>query len=174
MDNTIKCSNCTNNNVCSRCGECCTPFIPITQKECERIKKYIKEHDIRPTEIREGNNIYLRCPFYDSKNKKCNVYQVRPEVCKKFICSNNEKIIDDNRKYYDARADINGNTKKLTPMDLLFYDRLETLFYYIQWQFNPKSEKQLIEILCLIGRTDIAKEIIKKNITITWSGDKEC
>lgn len=172
MDKELKCSNCTSNGSCSRCGECCMPFIPITWKEFKRIKKYIDENNIEPAEIIEGNNVYIKCTFYDRKNKRCNVYPVRPEVCKRFICSHSEEKIDTNRKYFDERAEINGNTYKLMPMDLLFYKKLDTLIYYIYGQYKPKNQEHFIYILNKIGRTDIVKAIEEGNIKLTWKEEE--
>ena len=36
--------NYTENGKCSNCGQCCTDYIPISQKEINRIRKYIKKH----------------------------------------------------------------------------------------------------------------------------------
>lgn len=174
MQEELKCSNCTNNGYCSKCGECCTPFIPITRKEYKRIKKYIDENNIKPTNIREGNNVYIKCTFYDRENKRCNIYPVRPEVCKKFMCSYSEEKIDKNRKYFDERAEINGNTEKIMPMELLFYNKIDTLIYFIQARFKPKDEEHFIWILNKIGRNDVANAIERGIIKLTWEEETKC
>ena len=41
----------TNNSVCgkcSKCGECCTNLLPVTQKELETIQEYVIANEIRP------------------------------------------------------------------------------------------------------------------------------
>lgn len=174
MKEELKCANCSNNGSCSKCGECCSPFIPITWKEYKRIKKYINENNINPINIREGNNVYIKCTFYDRKNKRCNVYPVRPEVCKRFMCSYKQEKININRKYFDERAEINGKTWKLMPMDLLFYNKPDTLIYYIYGQYKPKNQEHFIYILNKVGRGDIAKEIELGNIKINWKEESEC
>lgn len=59
-DNSI-CGN------CSKCGECCTNFLPVTQKEINEIQKYVIENKIRPqTQILVMQN-RLSCPYYDGK-----------------------------------------------------------------------------------------------------------
>lgn len=74
MNNTI-------NNQCSRCGKCCTPLLPIGEKETKAIKKYIAKKKIVPS-----NENINKCPFL-TKDNSCSIYDIRPEICTKFICS---------------------------------------------------------------------------------------
>ena len=118
----------TCNGKCSNCGNCCIPWLPITKKEYKKIKDYIEQHNIKPVPLKEGNNYYMDCCFHDRENKRCTIYEVRPEVCKNFICSASFEKVDKDRKHYDKRAEINGNTGVLNPFDLLFYDNPMTFF----------------------------------------------
>lgn len=69
---------------CSKCGECCTNFLPVTQKEINEIQKYVIENKIRPqTQILVMQN-KLSCPYYNGK--KCLIYEVRPLICREFYC----------------------------------------------------------------------------------------
>lgn len=69
---------------CSKCGECCTNFLPISQKEVDIIQKYVINNKIRPqTHILVMQN-RLTCPYYDGK--RCLIYEVRPLICKEFYC----------------------------------------------------------------------------------------
>lgn len=91
-DNTI-------NGVCSECGECCSNRLPMSQKEINQIKIYIKEHNI--VEQKHGvfalakASIDLTCPFLDDTKKihKCTIYPVRPQVCKEYICSSGKRFV---------------------------------------------------------------------------------
>ena len=89
---------------CSRCGECCKDILPIDYVELARIKKYVKEHHIVQQEHHlKQNTIDMTCPFLniDGDEKKCVIYPVRPQICKKFICSmEQDKInaLSENRK----------------------------------------------------------------------------
>ena len=41
----------TDNSVCgkcSKCGECCTNFLPISQKELNKIVEYVIDNKIKP------------------------------------------------------------------------------------------------------------------------------
>lgn len=76
-DNSI-CGN------CSKCGECCTNLLPISQKELDTIQEYVIKNKIRPqTQILVMQN-RLTCPYYNGK--KCLIYEVRPLICKEFYC----------------------------------------------------------------------------------------
>lgn len=69
---------------CSKCGECCTNFLPITQKEIEIIQDYVIANKIRPQKQMLVMQNRLTCPYYDGK--KCLIYEVRPLICKEFYC----------------------------------------------------------------------------------------
>lgn len=157
-------------NKCSRCGECCTPFIPITNKEYETIKKYIKKHNIQCENQVEGNNVYVRCCFYNRKEKKCNIYEVRPEVCQRFKCCNTMQQINARKKYYNNRADINKLGGKIQGMDELFYSKLDMLLYQIK-HFKPQNNDDLIKILGYFGRNDLINGIKKGSIKVGWNNE---
>ena len=77
----------TNNSVCgkcSKCGECCTNLLPVTQKELETIQEYVIANEIRPQKQMIVMQNRLTCPYYDGK--KCLIYEVRPLICKEFYC----------------------------------------------------------------------------------------
>lgn len=100
--NSRKLNNCTDytkNNKCTRCGNCCSNNIPLTQKEIQRIKSYIKKNNIEPeyhlplvvTNVTQNDFV---CPFLRIKNNisECLIYSVRPFICQKFIC--NSKLLE--------------------------------------------------------------------------------
>ena len=102
MEMGVMCvTNFTKNGECSKCGNCCTPVIPITEEEVKKIREYIKENDIKMVMPITKEGRHIKCCFYDFENHRCNIYPVRPEVCRKFICSLNNKEIDKNKEYYD-------------------------------------------------------------------------
>lgn len=77
----------TDNSICgdcSRCGECCTNFLPVSQSDIDRLSKYVIENKIRPQKQMLIMQQRLTCPYYDGK--KCLVYEVRPMICKEFYC----------------------------------------------------------------------------------------
>jgi hypothetical protein len=37
----------TDNGECVKCGNCCTNFLPMSDKEIKVIKRYIKKHKIK-------------------------------------------------------------------------------------------------------------------------------
>ena len=82
----------TNNGKCTQCGKCCSNILPMTDEEIEVIRKYIKKRGIKehkhmiPLAVPA---LDMTCPFLDDSkpNEKCTIYEVRPAICKYFICS---------------------------------------------------------------------------------------
>ena len=77
---------------CSSCGGCCTNFLALTDAEISRIKKYVREHDIRPcshgfTAPLKEAVVDMICPFRDENKKICTVYEVRPFICQHYQCN---------------------------------------------------------------------------------------
>lgn len=79
---------------CAKCGECCTDSLPLSSKEIKRIRNYIKANNIKPVNhipaVLNTPTLDLVCPFLNSE-KQCNIYPVRPEICKQFTCHNWDK-----------------------------------------------------------------------------------
>ena len=94
--------NFTNNGECSCCGQCCSNVLPMTKEEIDTIRKYIKKKHIKQQYhicIPENVDLDLTCPFLDnSKKLKCTIYEVRPKVCRDFICDK-EKMKNVDVKY---------------------------------------------------------------------------
>lgn len=105
---------------CSKCGECCSPFLPICQDELNIIQKYIIDNNIKPqTQLLVMQN-RLACPYYDGK--KCLIYEVRPLICKEFYCN----------KKMDMEMASKFQGKKYIPVDM--------------WTIAREIEKQRKEI----------------------------
>ena len=148
------------NGKCSNCGDCCIPWLPLTNEEIKVIKDYISKHNIKPIPLQEGNNYYLDCCFHDRKNKRCTIYPVRPEVCRNFICSASNKKIKKDRYYYDKRADVNGvHLDKFTTMDLLFYDDPSCFLHFLVYKFKPKDINKLKFLCRKFGQSELADAI---------------
>lgn len=86
-------TNCTGNNMCTQCGECCSNLLPMTDKEVSLIRKYVKKHQIKEQVVSNvpfaDHVIDLTCPFLDKskKQEKCTIYSVRPAICRYFVCN---------------------------------------------------------------------------------------
>lgn len=93
----------TDNGRCSSCGECCSNMLPLSDIEKERIRLYIKANGIK-----EQRHVYptanpvfdMTCPFRDELNRKCLIYSIRPEICRRFICNRSEKAERDKAELY--------------------------------------------------------------------------
>lgn len=104
---------------CSECGECCSNFLPIASSEIKVIKRYIKKHKIKEQTRCQpvaGPTLDMTCPFRSEVEKGCLIYQVRPEICRVFMCNQSKEEIRRNktvlnRKYMviDMRSEFFGH-----------------------------------------------------------------
>ena len=83
----------TDNGKCSNCGNCCSNMLPLSEKEINHIKKYIKLHNIKEQRHNAMVGIDMTCPFRDEANKKCLIYEVRPQICRQFMCNHTKEDI---------------------------------------------------------------------------------
>ena len=108
---------------CSSCGECCVDPLPVTKEEIYRIKEYVKKHGIREhrqAPFFDRNATDLSCPFRNQQTRKCEIYPVRPYICRTFICSktvedarNDRDLIHQDRKVYSLRWEVFENPETL-------------------------------------------------------------
>lgn len=114
MDDNIY--NFTKGGKCSGCGGCCSNLLPMSQKEIDVIRRYIRKKHIKECRhIAPATVAYdMTCPFLDTGKscEKCRIYPVRPEICKQFICDNeqraknNRKLIGQTRNVVDVRSEF--------------------------------------------------------------------
>ena len=102
----------TKDGKCSRCGGCCASVLPLGEADIERLKSFAAMTGFDPR-LPDGRDvIYMHCPFMVTNmltgEKACAAYDVRPDVCRVFICSNT------NIKNAQAWADAYGE-KPLPP-----------------------------------------------------------
>lgn len=108
---------------CTHCGECCADLLPLTPGELEIIRRYVKKHKIkehRQAPFWDRNATDLTCPFRNQQTKRCDIYQVRPYICKEFICRKSlldarkdRDLIHKDRKVYSLRWEIFENPECL-------------------------------------------------------------
>lgn len=78
---------------CKKCNsDCCGPDVPFTIEELKEIEKVVSLKKFKRTPLIEGvvGSVILttkgvkntKCVF--SKNNKCTIYNVRPEICKHY------------------------------------------------------------------------------------------
>ena len=102
---------------CSQCGSCCSNFLPMSRKEVDAIRRYIRKNNIQECKhlLPTAKQPYdMTCPFLDTGKscEKCRIYPVRPEICKQFICDNeqrakhNRKLLGQTRSIIDVRSEF--------------------------------------------------------------------
>lgn len=114
--------NYTNNcidGVCSGCGECCVDLLPVTPAEISRIKEYVRKHNVkehRQAPFYDPSVTDLSCPFRNQQTKKCEVYPVRPYICRTFTCAKiredairDRDLVHKERAVHSLRWEIFGN-----------------------------------------------------------------
>lgn len=98
---------------CSNCGQCCSDLLHLSKEEIKRIDDYLKEHKLEQHNKGENN---LNCPFRNELFKKCDIYEVRPEICKIFKCNKTPEEAYRNREF------TNFNKKCRSMAELFFND----------------------------------------------------
>lgn len=103
---------------CSQCGNCCSNLLPMSRKEIEVIHRYIRKNNIKECRhiVPTMATYDMTCPFLDTGKscEKCRIYPVRPEICKQFICDNeqrakhNRKLLGQTRSIVDVRSEFYG------------------------------------------------------------------
>ena len=73
---------------CKNCGKCCANILMLSKEEISNIKDYINKNNIK---LINRNHIGLKedvniCPFLSNENK-CNIYEVRPSICRSYNCN---------------------------------------------------------------------------------------
>lgn len=79
---------------CKNCGNCCANILMLSKEEVSNIKGYITKNNI---ELINRNHVGLKedvniCPFL-SKDNRCNIYEVRPSICRSYNCNKKESNI---------------------------------------------------------------------------------
>ena len=90
---------------CSECGNCCSRYLAMNQKEINTIKAYIKKHNIEQQKhalfVYKDPHFDATCPFLDDTkpNHKCTIYEVRPLICREFKCDCWQNINRESKLY---------------------------------------------------------------------------
>lgn len=89
---------------CQNCGECCGP-IPVSHKELVQIRRNLRKKTADEIiRLKNQRREPFTCPLLDIENKRCSVYNDRPEICRMFgfyrglECPNNKKFAKGSRE----------------------------------------------------------------------------
>lgn len=106
---------------CVGCGECCADLLPVTDAELRRLKEYARRHQLREhrqAPFFDRSAVDFTCPFRNESEKKCDVYAVRPLICRSFICSktlmnakDDRDLLSQARPPRSLRWEIFGNSE---------------------------------------------------------------
>ena len=107
IDNYEHITNFTSGGQCSNCGACCSNYLPVSESDLKKIRKYVETHNIHDMRSElPAQVIDMRCPFRDEKKSKCVIYPVRPQICRSFICNMEEKDIVRNKNTFHHRYNM--------------------------------------------------------------------
>lgn len=115
-------TNFTCNGECSNCGQCCGDILPLSKSDISKIDSYLKKHKIEATPKNLLVAIDNTCPFRDEKNKKCKIYEVRPEICRVYKCDKTPQEV------YKNREIVSFNKLQKSMRDLFFNDNSNAKF----------------------------------------------
>lgn len=111
----------TKNGECIRCGSCCSDFLPLSNREIKQIKQYIKKHHIKrqvhtfaPFNV-TSDMLDATCPFYSPAEKKCVIYEIRPDICREFKCNKPKPEIESTKRFF-------GETRHVYSMSGVFFN----------------------------------------------------
>lgn len=103
----------TDHGRCTGCGQCCGNFLPLTKDDVARIRKYVKKNRIRPVDrlnaALAGPSVDMMCPFLDDAapaGKKCRIYEVRPFICRHYVCSVNSDPVARDRIFREMAEEL--------------------------------------------------------------------
>ena len=137
------------NDKCSRCGGCCTPFLPMSKNEVKIIREYLKKHkDILEKAfnmpIFKDDNAIIRCCFYDPSEKKCMIYPVRPLICKLYKCNQSKLKIQKNKDFINKKAYYNNcDLKTITDFRDLFFNDKTLVILGLQHHLKFKNKEEM-------------------------------
>ena len=99
----------TTDGQCSGCGGCCSDFLPLSEMEIAQIHAYVKRHGItehrnRPPTVDAVED--WTCPFRNNLERKCEIYPVRPAICRDFQCDKPRKGIQMDMRPYMRKMRI--------------------------------------------------------------------
>ena len=114
----------TKDGKCSNCGQCCSNLLPLSEVEIKRIKAYIKKHGIKEQRHNALMAVDMTCPFRDERNKKCLIYEIRPAICREFMCNHTHADI------LKAKLDFH-NINQVVFMRAEFFGNREDIDFFV-------------------------------------------
>jgi Fe-S-cluster containining protein len=112
---------------CSNCGQCCSDILHLNSKEIKKIDRYLKKHKVE--QHNKGQNVII-CPFRNEEIHRCEIYEVRPEICRIFKCDKTPLEAYKNREF------TNFNKKPRSMAELFFQD--DSKLKFIQRELKIK------------------------------------
>ena len=157
-------NNCINNE-CSKCGKCCTPFLPMSKNEVKNIERFLKQN---PEIIKKAlennpiqdNKVIIRCCFF--KDNNCMIYPVRPFICRAYKCNQSSEIMEKNKKTATNKATYNTlDIKTMNDFRNLFFGDATLIISGIMYFLKIRDIEELEKFVEGIGRKDLIEYVNK-------------
>lgn len=120
----------TKSGMCSNCGNCCSDILHLDNDEIKKIDNFLKKHKV----VNHSKKENLSCPFRNEVFKKCDIYEVRPYICKMFKCNVSPA------QAYLKRDEINKGKRPRSMSELFFKD--DTKIKMVKDRFKIKVYKR--------------------------------
>lgn len=127
--NEVHVKDMTKDGKCSNCGQCCSDLLPMTQREVKEIHRYLKKHPVKEHRSTVTDRYDFTCPFRNNEKQICEIYEVRPEICRVFQCNQDVKEIARNRKRLSDKCDI-------VMMRQEFFGNMELTKFFREFMFG--------------------------------------
>lgn len=162
MENITVINHCDKNGNCSRCGDCCTPFLPTTKNEIKTIREYLKRHPNIMEQVENTPQQITMCCFYDREKKECMIYEVRPQICRSFKCNLSKEKIFLNKEFINKKAFYNTlDPRTITDFRELFFNCSSAVAFAILYHLDFDKEKAK-DFCKFIGKEYLIEEIDKE------------
>lgn len=116
---------------CSGCGACCTDFLPVSEAEILQIRGYVKKNGIKAHTVASVvlmESLDMTCPFRNNAEQKCDIYRVRPQICRSFMCNYTPGDIVRNREKFAERY------MAVSMRDVIFGDPVNREYVRAMWR----------------------------------------
>lgn len=130
----------TVDGACAKCGACCSTFLPLTAKEIKRLRSWVKKHSYKPTSVLDALDI--TCPFLDKDTARCACYEIRPEVCRVFLCKTMHEGVRPQLSRPQKRYEVVNLRQVIFGEESVSFPEFNLLMHYLDGRVAANKEKQ--------------------------------
>jgi Fe-S-cluster containining protein len=78
---------------CTRCGGCCQEAVVVMKRDVD-LARFFTLHGAAVVATERGMDVSFAtpCKCYDAEAGACNIYNQRPDICRRFLCSKAREV----------------------------------------------------------------------------------